>query len=340
MHMTYYALPKPHPNSRYQAGALTLARAEILALLEKGGREGAVTEERVCGVSWLKIEAEALTGDQTTLLSRAAHLYMLFEKRDEGFFPVCGPREAYLGEDLPAALKYKGKTNEVFTAFMINMALCASGFGPEEALTVLDPMCGKGTTLFCAVNAGYDAVGVDVDAASVDEGLKYFARYLEYHRLKHEAGRVSLTAGRAQACVMHTVKFAADAERFRAKDTRTLKMACLPGEKLGLIYKKPMCHLIVCDLPYGVQHAPGAKKGAIPSIEDTLWEALPAWVDCLHTGGAIAISFNVNTLRPDMARGLLAEAGLDVMTGPSYDGLSHWVEQAITRDVAVAVRRF
>ena len=41
-----------------------------------------------------------------------------------------------------------------------------------------------------------------------------------------------------------------------------------------------------------------------------------------------------------MARGLMAEAGLDVVFDPDYDGLDHWVEQAITRDIAVAVRRF
>ena len=38
--------------------------------------------------------------------------------------------------------------------------------------------------------------------------------------------------------------------------------------------------------------------------------------------------------------GMMAEAGLDVADGPAYEGLEHWVEQAITRDVAVAVRRF
>ena len=41
-----------------------------------------------------------------------------------------------------------------------------------------------------------------------------------------------------------------------------------------------------------------------------------------------------------MVRGMMAECGLDVMDEPAYCGLEHWVEQAITRDVAVAVKRY
>ncbi len=146
------------------------------------------------------------------------------------------------------------------------------------------------------------------------------------------------TRGR-EAALLHEFAFAAEPERFKAKDTRALTMAAVPAGKLGLIYKKQCCHLIVSDLPYGVQHAPGGGRKA-PSLEDMLYEALPVWTDLLHTGGAMALSFNVNTLRPEMVRGMMAEVGLDVMDGPAWNGLEHWVEQAITRDVAVAVRRF
>ena len=33
---------------------------------------------------------------------------------------------------------------------------------------------------------------------------------------------------------------------------------------------------------------------------------------------------------------LMEAAGLEVLRGGAYDGFAHWVEQAITRDIAIA----
>ena len=49
----------------------------------------------------------------------------------------------------------------------------------------------------------------------------------------------------------------------------------------------------------------------------------------------MALSFNAQNLRLERLRALMEEAGLEVLRGGAYDGFSHWVEQAITRDVAV-----
>ena len=52
----------------------------------------------------------------------------------------------------------------------------------------------------------------------------------------------------------------------------------------------------------------------------------------------MALSFNAQTLPLRTVRALLNDAGLRVLEGGVYDAFSHWVEQAVTRDVAVAVR--
>ena len=338
--MKYCALLRPHANSRYQAETLKLARAELTALLEKGECRADVRCEKRAGCDWLSFEAEALTADQRALIALGAHLYLLFQDAEDGaMVPLLGQKEAYLESDLPLVLKYKGKTNETFTSFMMNLALCASNYGAGETLTVLDPMCGRGTTAFIALNRGWNALAFDQDAAAVEEAEKYFKKYLEYHRVKHTFIEKSMTANGKQAAKLRSFQFAKTPELFKAGDTRALTMGALPAANLGQIYKKPCCQLIVSDLPYGVQHAPGGGRKA-PSLEDMLYEALPVWVDLLHTGGAMALSFNVNTLKPEMVRGMMAEVGLDVVDGAAYEGLEHWVEQAITRDVAVAVRRF
>ena len=339
--MKHCVLLRPHANSRYQAEALKLARAELSALLEKAGCRAEVCPETRAGADWLAFDAPPLSDARIRLLGAAAHLYVLFAEEENGALrPMAAQNAAYLGEDLPLVLKYKGKTNETFTSFMLNLALCASGYEAEEPLSVLDPMCGRGTTAFIALNRGWNALGFDADAAAVEEGAKYFKRYLEYHRVKHTYSEKSMTAGGKQAALLRTFEFAPTPEQFRAKDTRLLTMAALPAEKLGVIYRKPCCHLIAADLPYGVQHGPGGGGKKRPSLEDMLYDALPVWVELMHTGGAMALSFNVNTLKPEMVRGMMAEVGLDVMNGEGYDGLEHWVEQAITRDVAVAVKRF
>lgn len=339
--MTYKALLKPHANSRYQAEAARLAASEMQLLLEKAGVSAEVQAESVLGADWLRFEAAPLTDSQRALLGHAAHMYLLFEGEGDGMLrPVCGRRSAYLGEDLPSVLKYKGKTNEVFTDYLINMALCASDFDAEDMLTVADPMCGRATTLFAALNRGYHALGADRDAAAVDEAGKYFKRYLEYHRYKHIVSDKSLTHNGKQAAQLKTFEFADSPEHFKAGDKRTLKLTVLDGARLNIACRKESVHLIAADLPYGVQHAPGSGAKKCPSLEDMLYDVLPVWVRTLKSGGAMALSFNVNTLKGDMVRGMMAEVGLDVMDGAVYSGLEHWVEQAITRDVAVAVKRF
>ncbi len=335
------ALLKNHANSRYQAEAAKLAASEMTLLLDKGGVQASVQVESRLGADWLTFEAPSLTPAQKTLLMRASHMYLLFESQDGGaLLPVCGREEAYLGEDLPAVLKYKGKTNEIFTDYMINMALCASNFGAEETLTLADPMCGRATTLFAALNRGYNAFGADRDAAAIEEAAKYFKRYLEYHRIKHTAQDKSLTHNGKQAAQMRVFELADTAQHFKEGAKKTLMLTALEGGRLNVARKKESVDLIVSDLPYGVQHAPGASGKKCASLEDMLYDVLPVWVRTLKTGGAMALSFNVNTLSGDMVRGMMAEVGLDVMSGPGYDDLEHWVEQAITRDVAVAVKRF
>ena len=91
--------------------------------------------------------------------------------------------------------------------------------------------------------------------------------------------------------------------------------------------------MIVADLPYGVQHSAGMPPEAL------LDRVLSGWREALCPGGSVAISFNSQTLPLDRVRGAMARAGFHPFSGGAYDAFSHWVEQAVTRDVAVAVRK-
>ncbi len=335
--MKYTSLVKTHANSRYQAGVMPLAMAETGLLLARGGVQAQMKCERRFSLDWIDFECDALSEKAQAELSRSAHLQLVCEVQGEAVRPIFGAQEPYMGEDLPYVLKYKGKTNEVFTRFLINMALCASEFEAEDKkICLLDPMCGRGTTLFEAINRGWNAMGTDVQAADVDEAGKFFKRYLEYHRIKHTTGKKSMTAKGKEAAVIQSFEFARDTASFKAGDTRTLRLTVTDSSRLHALGIKGSMHLIAADLPYGVQHAPGGQRGK--TLEQMVKDVLPAWRDALVPGGAMALAFNVNTLKLDFVRDAMAKAGLKVMSGEGYDGLEHWVEQAISRDVAVAVK--
>lgn len=60
-------------------------------------------------------------------------------------------------------------------------------------MRILDPMCGKGTTLMCALCENCDAVGVDTDAKAIREAESYLERSLKLHRIKHRRASGALT---------------------------------------------------------------------------------------------------------------------------------------------------
>ena len=74
----------------------------------------------------------------------------------------------------------------------------------------------------------------------------------------------------------------------------------------------------------------------VKDSEALLEKALPGLCRLLKPGGCVAMSFNAQTFRRDRLAALMAGAGLTPLTGGPYEGFEHWVEQAITRDIAVA----
>lgn len=320
--MRYTMLLWPHANARYQAETEKLARAELALMLSRMGIDAAVEQGGAQGAPCARFQAhDALSEAQAQLLRRHSLLYVLFEEKEGGaLLPVACREKPRVGGDLAGILKYKGKTNEIFTQMLVNLAWL-SGSMPARA-RLLDPMCGRGTTLFVALNRGWDAVGSDIDRAGLREAENFFARYAQYHRLKHARTRGSMTL---------RDKKSAPYTQFALEDM-CLRLAEMDASRVAQGFGRKAFDLICTDLPYGVQH------GASMPIEALLRVALPAWRETLKPGGAMALSFNAQTLPLRTVRALLNDAGLRVLEGGVYDAFSHWVEQAVTRDVAVAVR--
>ncbi len=309
-----------------------LAREELAMTLAALGRAEEVRTTQMGGAAFLTFDAEKLTDRDVRMLSQMASVYMMFTMEDGQLVPVEPKHPNYIGEDLPALLKYKGKTNDMFTDTMISMALASSAFMPvhDSQLIVCDPMAGRGTTAMLALRRGYHGVGIEISKADCKEASDYVTRYLEFHRIKFKKSESALTVrGRLGGRETKFV-FSDTAEHFKDGDTRTLRMICGDTRDAAALLKPGSVHLMVTDIPYGVQKGTAGRQD---SIGGTLASAMPGWFDVLKPGGALAMSFNTYvTKRAELER-LAQSAGFEIVQTAN---LEHWVEQAISRDVLLA----
>lgn len=336
--MKYTLLLWPHANARYQAQTRGLARAELELMLARLSPEAVVSVDEASDMPCLAIETHTPLDDNTIAAIRShSLLYGLFERReDRALQYVAGRERALLGADLPAILKYKGKTNEMFLQLLINVALWSGDFWRCDAVDFLDPMCGRATAPFIALNRGWNAVGADVDRADLKEAEKFFKRYLEYHHFKYSLSNESRTINGKKPAPVTRFETAATPEDYRAGKRVSLSLINLDSTLAEEALPKNSFHLIACDLPYGVAHAAQSVPKGKNWLEQLLVKSLPGWTKLLKPGGTVAVSFNAQTFRRDKLRSLMADAGLESFAGGPYDCFEHWVEQAITRDIVVA----
>lgn len=296
------------------------------------GREAEVVPQKMGGAMFLTFEAAKLTERDMRMLSQLASVYMLFEMEDGKLTTLERTHPNYVGEDLPALLKYKGKTNEMFTDTMLTMALAASAFMPvhDSQLVVCDPMAGRGTTLMLALRRGYHGVGIEIGKADVKEAADYMTRYLEFHRIKYKRTDNALTVRGQVGGRENKFVFSDSAEHFKDGDTRTLRLICGDTREAEALLKPNSVHLMVTDAPYGVQKGTAGRQD---SIGGTIAAALPGWFDVLKSGGVLAMSFNTHVTRREGLVRLFEKAGFEIVQTAN---LEHWVEQAISRDVILA----
>ena len=341
--MEYTLLLWPHANARYQAETRRLAQAELQLMLARLMPEAGVRIEEAAMPSLSIATPRPLSDEAIRAIRWHSLLYGLFERRPDGsLMPLAGRAEAFLGADLPSVLKYKGKTNELFLHLMINVALYAGNYWREAGrLNMLDPMCGRATAPFIAVNRGWDVTGSDIDRGDLKEAEQYFRHYLEYHRFKHAVSRESRTIQGKKPVPVTRFEFAADPSRYRDGARATLRLLHLDAALLGDALERNAFHIVVCDLPYGIRHdarlAPDGRSSK-NWLETLLVQTLQGVRRVLKPGAAAVLSFNAQTFPLEKLRGIMHEAGLQPLTGGPYDQFEHWVEQAITRNIAVCIK--
>lgn len=236
--------------------------------------------------------------------------------------PLESSFQPFVSPEVVRTRRYRGKTNEMFTHFMVNIARYSSAFAhrPWSTLRLCDPLAGGGTTLLTALMLGADVVGVEQNKQDVTTTVAFLRDYareeritckVKDERLKKLGQRWWLTMGRDESR-----QFV-----FALGETRQ-------ADQLIAGFKNP--HLIVTDLPYGIQH-----QGA---LVDLLEAALPVWTKMLTEGGALVFAWD-STRFPRNEMRYLVESASDLVTlnDPPYNQLAHRVDRVIKRrDVIVA----
>jgi hypothetical protein len=310
----------PQRSTQYTDMARTLARPELmvspLASLVQSAKE--VT---LAGQPYLHVALREEPG-QWPIFATLSEWHEFFPELggEQGpFLRPLEPRSSLLfGDDLVEARRYRGKTNELFTHFLINVARWSHGGDPRW---LLDPLAGGGTTLFMGLRLGMNVMGVEKDRQTLTSTDTFLKEYVKTARLKHSREQQKRQAG----------------YRFRYLLPDELQLVLALGdtsdtsELLGALPGAPRPDLVVADLPYAIQHS------ARGPLRDLLQRALPAWHEFAAPGAVLAFSWNATTVAREQILGWLAESNWKPMADAPYDEMAHRVDRVIkTRDVAVA----
>jgi SAM-dependent methyltransferase len=339
---TYAFLILPSFNRVYADSAAVLAQAEldVFNLSALNGRITDIGRRDICGVPYVTFDCADFSDHDAALLANLSSLYALFGVEGDMLRPVRMRRLDRFDDDLITILKYPGKTNEQFTKLMLNVTLMSSGFASDmltRRFSVLDPLCGRGTTLNQAVMYGFDAYGADIDRRDIEAYSVFIQRWLKDKRIKHHAEYGPVRREHQVVAQRLQVSFAATKEEYRSGNVQRLDVVSTDTARVLEFFRPESADLVVADAPYGVQHASrtaGRKQARSPL--DLLAEGVPAWVKALRPGGALGISWNTFVARRDDAAQVLAASGLQVMDSGPYLNFRHRVDQAILRDVLVA----
>jgi len=266
------------------------------------------------GMDFVDIDCDA---SQLENISQSSVVQGVFAKTASGLEPIVAKPDYQLHEDFVFGSKFKGKTNELFTQFMLNVAL--SFRGPSDTpIKLLDPMCGRATTLLWAMRYGLDAKGIEQDAKALADIKQSLKKWTKLHRVKH-----SLVEGSARKN-----KKSQEGRFLEFKTANTLKVYTGDTRQAASLLGGERFDIMVTDIPYGVQHFT-TDKTRDPSV--VLSPALKEWKSLLKPDGVIVIGYNRNIPRRTKLENIAIEAGFAVESFTA----AHRMSESIVRDVIV-----
>ncbi len=303
----------PEAKSAYYADYLNVARAELNRLF---GIEAELM--RVGPLEFFILDTEEI--ERLTRLSFVQGVYRL---EGELLRPLDISPAFRLHEDFVFGGKFRGKTNERLTQMLINLGLAAIGRDSGEGVKLLDPMCGRATTLLWAMRYGMQAWGIEQDVKALEDIQRHIKKWTKLHRQKHKLAEGHIQGGKK--------KGRGALLDFSAEEA-SMRVVIGDARKADTLYKKEKFDLIISDLPYGVQHT--TTEGTRDPMA-VLGGCVEAWRGRLKKGGAAVLAFNRNNPKREELIRLFEQGGF---TAEPFEA-PHRMSESIIRDVLIFKQR-
>lgn len=339
----YVILANSGHNRIYFDTAVKIAVSELQAIASAYDMEINEIEERnielpasICFTTKRELKEEDFK-----VLGFSSIYYALFEIVEGGLLkPITVPNFHTFPESMVQILKYNGKTNEQFTRLMVNLALSTCRTSSNK-ITLFDPMCGKGTTLYEGFIRGFDVRGIEINKKWTQEIQTYVVRFLKEGKYKHKVQKLKQSDLKGKKIANgFSLTAAAEKADFNNGNVQTFQLFNCDTRKANHLMKKKSCDIIVTDLPYGVQHGSKNNNNSTMSRSplELLKETLPAWHYVLKTKGSIVLSYNEFTMKYNDVAVELEKNGFKVLDESPYNNYLHRVDQSINRNLIVAVK--
>jgi hypothetical protein len=345
--LRYLLLRNPGHNRVYYLESEKLALAELTLTTKRFEQPCDDIESiDIAGINYLSFTvSQVLSETDLKWLSNLSFIFALYQQSEDSAESTLHPVEltphSYVDPKISMLLKYSGKTNEIFTRMMINMGLVSSDFGIEDSIQLLDPVSGKGTTLFEGAVRGFDVTGIEMERKMVHDTTIFFKKFLEQDKFKHTLSKHAMySSSTGSESFIQLFEYAKDKESFKAEGSRK-HLALIAGNAIHSrrYFKAEKFHLIIGDLPYGISHGNRAKRkhnSLTRSPVELMETCLPEFHKILKTGGSLVLAWNKFVWPREDFVELLTSMGFQVLDSDPYDQFTHRVDQSIKRDIVVA----
>jgi hypothetical protein len=312
--------------------AIAAAELDVILTHRLGASETKISQVDEGRTSFLQFDHD---GDQDRLVEQlgllSATAAAFAEHSASSLEPLPLREQLAFGTEVVTAQRYKGKTSERLTRVMLNVASAADASKAADDRSVLDPMCGRGTTLNWALLYGARATGLDVDRRALDDYATFLEQWAKSNRYPHKMQRYKK---QNSECRHFDFTVAVDRAALADKTVPDIRTFNAPADSDAVAVGRHA--MIVSDLPYGIQHQARSDGSRTPTSIGDLVESVGArWPSQIRTGGAVALSWNTRTLSAGDMAALLDRAGFEAV---ATSGFEHQVDRTITRDVFLATR--
>ncbi len=332
--MNYAILINPKHYLTYNKNTEIIINSEFNVLNKKYNITNDFYIKNICGLNYLIFGTEEIEKYNKNI-SNLSFALGLFEYNNEILKPIDKNNIDFVNNNISSILKYSGKTNEYFTKLMLNIG--SNLLKKEDNINLLDPICGKGTTLYEGLIQGYNCYGIEIASKVVEEIAVFLRKFLETERYKFNLKKEKFSGPNKS---FKAEKFIFDINKNKeSKDNKHFEVISANTIYADKIYKKDFFDLIIGDLPYGVKHSniTNEKQNSFTrSPKELLYSSLDGWKNVLNKDGLLILSWNTFLLKRQEFENILKEKGFNVLNDESLINFEHRVDQAINRDFIIA----